>query len=509
MLLDPATCYRAMRARDRRFDGRFFVGVRTTGIYCRPICPARTPRRENVQFFACAAAAAEAGFRPCKRCRPETAPGTPAWLGSSAVVSRALRLIRAGMLSDDDVAGLAARLGIGDRQLRRLFDRHLGASPAAVARAQRLHTARALIDQTALPMTEIAAAAGFRSLRQFNHAVRTTFGAPPRALRRSGAAPAERDALTLRVPYRPPLDWPALLAFLTPRVTPGVETVQDGAFRRVVRLGAQAGIVEVRAPASEAALLVRLRPADGAHVPAILERVRRVFDLDADPLAIGAALAADARLRPLVAASPGLRLPGAWDPFELAVRGIVGQQISVRGATTLLGRLVARCGEPVAVGDGLTHAFPSPAALATADLAGIGMPGARVAALQQLARAVADGALVLDAARGLDDAVARLTALPGIGPWTAQYIAMRGLGEPDAFPYGDLGLRAALGNGAGPVSARELERAAEAWRPWRGYAALLLWQSLGQARRTDARAREATNTNHGQAAPRRAPREER
>ncbi len=482
MTLDPATCYRAMRARDRRFDGRFFVAVRTTGIYCRPICPARTPRRENVQFFACAAAAAAAGFRPCKRCRPETAPGTPAWLGSSAVVSRALRLIREGALADDDVGALAARLGIGDRQLRRLFDQHLGASPIAVARALRLHTARVLIDQTALPMTAIAAAAGFRSLRQFNHALRATFGAPPRALRRGRPLAADADALALRVPYRPPLDWPAMLAFLAPRVTPGVESVRDGTYRRIIRLGERPGLVEVTALAGEAALLVRVRPADGAHVPALLEHVRRVFDLGADPLAIGTQLATDARLRPLVAAQPGLRLPAAWDAFEAAVRGIVGQQISVRGATTILGRLAARCGEPAALAEGLTHAFPSPAALAAADLAGIGMPGARVAALQHLARAVADGTLVLDAARGLDEAVARLTALPGIGPWTAQYIALRGLGEPDAFPDGDLGLRAAFGNGAGPVPARELARAADAWRPWRGYAAVLLWQSLAPQR---------------------------
>jgi AraC family transcriptional regulator of adaptative response / DNA-3-methyladenine glycosylase II len=475
MPLDPTTCYRALRARDRRFDGRFFVGVRTTGIYCRPICPARTPLRANIDFYACAAAAEAAGLRPCKRCRPETSPGTPAWLGSSAVVSRALRLIRDGALDGGGVDALAARLGIGGRQLRRLFDQHLGASPAAVARAQRLQAARALIDQTALPMLDIATAAGFRSLRQFNHAVRQSFGAAPRALRQRSLTWAVSlragECLALRVPYRPPLDWPGLLAFLVARATPGVEVIVGEAYRRSVRIGDTTGWIEVAPAAGAHALLVRLRPCDGAALLPIVERVRRVFDLGADPLQIDAHLRTDPRLRPLVAARPGLRVPGAWDPFEIAVRGIVGQQISVAGATTLIGRLVARCGERLDAADGITHLFPTPAALAAADLTGIGMPGARAAALQGLARAVTDGALQLDAARGLEDAVARLRALPGIGEWTAQYIAMRGLAEPDAYPYGDLVLRQAMGG----VSAAELARAADAWRPWRAYAAVHLW----------------------------------
>lgn len=480
MQLDPAACYRALRARDRRFDGRFFVGVRTTGIYCRPVCPARTPLRRNIDFYACAAAAEAAGLRPCKRCRPETSPGTPAWLGSSALVSRALRLIRAGALDDGDVAALAHRLGIGDRQLRRLFDQHLGASPAAVARAQRVQAARALIDQTGLPMVEVSAAAGFQSLRQFNHAVRQRFGAPPRELRRRAARGGE--SVALRVSYRPPFDWPGLLAFLAVRATPGVERVDAGRYRRTVRIGDTTGWIEVAPAPDAAALEVRLSPCDGAALLPALEGVRRVFDLGADPLQIAAQLRADQRLRPLLRARPGLRVPGAWDPFEVAVRGIAGQQISVAGATTIIGRLVRRCGTPVELGDGLTHLFPTPAALAEADLSGIGMPAARSAALRALARAVAGGGLRLDAARGLGDAVERLRALPGIGEWTAQYIAMRGLGEPDAFPFGDLVLCQALGNGAGKVSAAELARAAEAWRPWRAYAALHLWADAAHRR---------------------------
>ncbi|MBX3024253.1 helix-turn-helix domain-containing protein [bacterium] len=491
MALDPTACYRALRARDRRFDGRFFVGVRTTGVYCRPICPAPTPLRANIELYACAAAAEAAGFRPCKRCRPETSPGTPAWLGSSAAVSRALRLIRDGALDGGGVAALAARLGVGERQLRRLFDQHLGASPAAVARAQRLQAARAMIDQTSLPMIDIATAAGFQSVRQFNHAVRQRFGAAPRALRQQSVAWAaslrERAGLALRVPYRPPLDWPGLLAFLAARATPGVESVAGDVYRRSVRIGETVGWLEVAPVAGASALVVRLWPGDGAALLPVVERVRRLFDLGADPLSINAHLRADPRLRPLVAARPGLRVPGAWDPFEIAVRGIVGQQISVAGATTLIGRLVARCGARVDLAADLTHLFPTPAALAAADLAGIGMPGARAAALQGLARAVADGRLRLDAARGLEEAVARLRALPGVGEWTAQYIAMRGLGEPDACPHGDLVLRQALGG----VSAAALARAADAWRPWRAYAAVHLWAASAQRNQRATQRRSA------------------
>ena len=476
MQFDRQSCYRALRSRDRRFDGRFFTGVRTTGIYCRPICPAPTPKLENVEFYACAAAAESAGFRPCKRCRPETAPGTPAWVGSPAVVARALRLIRAGALDEADVDALAARLGIGARQLRRLFEAHLGASPAAVARARRVHFARALLDQSALSITAVAFAAGFRSVRQFNHAVRATFRESPRALRRRrSAAPEVGEPLALRVAYRPPLDWDWLLAFLALRLTPGVDAIRDGRYHRTVAVGGVAGSITVEPLRGEAALLVRVRLPEYAGVQELVERVRRLFDLDADPREIAAQLARSPALRPRVAAAPGLRVPGAWDPFEIAMRAVIGQQISVRAATTLIGRLVAAFGGRVDAGDGLTHLFPRAEVLADADVAAIGLPRARAATVRALAAAVADGEPVLDAACGSDAMIERLCAIRGIGPWTAQYIAMRGLGEPDAFPAGDLGVRKALGNGAGPLAATAVERLADAWRPWRAYAVMYLW----------------------------------
>jgi AraC family transcriptional regulator of adaptative response / DNA-3-methyladenine glycosylase II len=476
--LDRERCYAALRSRDARFDGRFFVGVRTTGIFCRPVCPARTPKLANVRFFACAAAAQADGFRPCKRCRPETSPGTPAWLGSSAIVSRALRLIGEGGLDEAPVDAFAVRLGIGDRQLRRLFARHLGASPAEIARARRVHFARRLIDETTLPMTEVAHSAGFKSIRDFNFAVRATFGRSPRELR---AARPKREGLgegelVVKLPYRPPLDFAGVLGFLRLRAIPGVEWVGDGRYRRTIEQDGAAGAIELHAipGADQLEMRVSLLAYDG--LIRIVERARRIFDLGADPLQITSAL----RRSPLLAArlrrAPGLRVPGAWDGFELAVRAVLGQQVSVKGATTLAGRLVQSFGKPVAgVGEGLTHVFPRPQALAEADLARIGIPGARAETLRALARAVATGGLRLDAAQGLDEAVARLVAIPGIGAWTAHYVAMRALGEPDAFPASDLGLRRALASGGVAPSARELARIAESWRPWRAYAAVALW----------------------------------
>jgi AraC family transcriptional regulator of adaptative response / DNA-3-methyladenine glycosylase II len=479
MELDAARCYRALLARDRRFDGRFFVGVVTTGIYCRPICPARTPFQRNVRFFACAAAAEAAGFRPCRRCRPEAAPGTPAWAGSSATVSRALRLIAQGAFDDADTAALAARLGVGERHLRRLFLAHLGAPPGAIARAGRVHLARRLLGETAWPIARVAFAAGFASVRQFNHAMRATFRESPRALRARGRAELapDRDALVLRLAYRPPLDWPTLRAFLALRATPGVEVVDGQTYERTIAVDGAAGTLALRPVPERCHVLLSLRLPAPDGIRGVVARARRILDLDADPLRIAAQLRRSAPLAAAVKARPGLRVPGAWDSFELAVRAILGQQVTVRGATTLAGRLVARFGTPLgaAARPGLTHLFPTPAHLRTADLAAIGMPAARAGAIRALAAAVADGRLALDDASGPDEIVAQLVALPGVGVWTAQYVAMRACGEPDAFPATDLGLRRALGNGAGPISAAALAGTAEAWRPWRAYAAMYLW----------------------------------
>ncbi|HZS35290.1 MAG TPA: AlkA N-terminal domain-containing protein [Polyangia bacterium] len=484
MQLDPETCYRAMVSRDRRFEGRFVVAVRSTGIYCRPGCPAKTPHKRNVHFYAHAAAAEQAGFRPCLRCRPESAPGTPAWLGTSATVARALRLIVDGEFADGErgerdqrgVEALAARLGIGARHLTRLFAEHVGVAPGAVARTRRVHFARKLLDETDLPMAEVALAAGFSSVRRFNEAMRQTFRRAPTELRRSRANP-RGSSLRLKLPYRAPLDWPAFRAFLGARSVAGVETFDGDVWRRAVAVDGWSGVVSVAplaSPRGESALELTLDgPPPRALLP-IVERVTRVFDLDADPRVIGDELARDPILRPLVRARPGLRVPGAWDGFELAVRAILGQQISVARATALAAKLVAACGAPLDAGHGLTRLFPTAAEVARADVAALGMPRARARSIVALAEAVARGDLTLARGRDLDETTAALTALPGIGPWTAQYIAMRALGEPDAFPSSDLGIRHALAR-AGLSTASEIERRAERWRPWRAYAAMQLW----------------------------------
>ena len=484
MPLDPALCYRALLSRDRRFDGRFFTGVTSTGIYCRPVCPARTPRADHVRFFACAAAAEEAGFRPCRRCRPETAPGTPAWVGSPAVVSRALRLIEEGALEEADLGDFAGRLGLGERQLRRLFETHVGVAPGAVARARRAHLARRLLDESDLPMTEVAAAAGYASLRQFNHDLRQRYGAAPGSLR-ARQAPRQEGGLGLRLAYRPPLEAGPLLRFLAARAVPGVESVDGVSYRRTIRATGGPGLLQLRPDGKAGHVALRLHAPGISGLQTIVARARRIFDLDADPALISAVLRRDPRLARSVARRPGLRVPGAYDAFECAVRAVLGQQVTVRGATTLPGRLVARFGESLETpfAPDLTHLFPLPEALAEADLEGSGLPKARAATMRALASAVARGALALQARLGLDDFVARFTEIPGIGPWTAHYVAMRAFGEPDALPSGDLVLRKALGREEArapgrddaKVSARALEAASGAWRPWRSYAVLHLW----------------------------------
>ncbi len=479
--LDHEACYRVIVDRDAWFDGRLFTGVKTTGIYCRPICPARAPRSQNAVFFPAAAAAHEAGFRPCLRCRPETSPDLGAWRGASNTVSRALALIELGALDEGSVDDLASRVGIAEPQLRVLFRQHLGASPVAVAQSRQVLLATQLIHETRLPMTEIAMAAGFGSLRQFNGTFQVLFKRPPAALRKSGGldvSAGPHGEITLLLRYRPPYDWPAMLRFLRVRAIAGVECVEGDIYRRTIGLGGHQGTVSVQ-PGGGNALKATVRFPALSALPQIIARLRRVFDLAADPDAIALQLVKDPALAPLVAARPGLRVPGAWDGFELAVRAVLGQQITVPGAIRLAGTLVARFGARLDEPDGaLTHIFPEPAVLAGVDPASMGMPKSRGVALMAVAAAVVADAGIFSTGRGLEEAVATLRALPGIGEWTAQYIAMRQLREPDAFPAADIGLMRAMADADGlRPTARDLLARAETWRPWRAYAAQHLWAS--------------------------------
>jgi AraC family transcriptional regulator of adaptative response / DNA-3-methyladenine glycosylase II len=480
MDLDHEACYRAISLRDARFDGRLFTGVKTTGIYCRPVCPARTPRSENVIFYPTAAAAQEAGFRPCLRCRPETAPDLGAWRGSSNTVSRALSLIELGALDEADVDALATRLGVGERQLRRLFRQHLGASPVAVAQTRRVLLAKQLIHETRLPMAEIAFASGFGSIRRFNETFRALFDRPPGDLRRSGQADVSagpRGEVRLALRYQPPYDWAAMIGFLAARAIAGIEHVEGDRWSRTIEIGGGEGTVSVRPLPDAPALQATICFPSLTALPVIIARLRRVFDLAADPLAIGSHLARDPALAPLIAARPGLRVPGAWDGFELAIRAVLGQQITVSGARVLAGRMVAAHGKPLAEPAGpLTHLFPAPQAIASANLASLGMPGARATALSAVASALIADPDLFGTRRSLDEAIETLRGIRGIGDWTANYIALRQLREPDAFPAADIGLMRALADETGRrPTARELTERAESWRPWRAYAAQHLW----------------------------------
>jgi AraC family transcriptional regulator of adaptative response / DNA-3-methyladenine glycosylase II len=469
--------YRAARlARDARFDGKFFVAVRTTSVFCRPVCPARSPKEENIDYYPSAAAALEAGFRPCLRCRPESW-GTPAWDGTSTTVIRALRLIAEGALEAGGVDALAERLGIGSRHLRRLFLQHLGATPIAVAQAERLLSAKKLIDETTLPLTAIAIASRYGSIRRFNAAFRATYGCSPRELRR-GTQLGNRRALssgscTLQLRFRPPYDYDALLHFLAKRAIAGVEYITGDVYRRSFVLDGQPGWLEAK-PHAGHALTLRVELVGPARLLDVVARVRRIFDLDADPLAIHSSLKRDPLLARLTKARPGLRVPGAWDGFELGVRAILGQQVSVAGASTLTARLAAKFGHPVPFQvDGLACTFPAANELADADLS-IGIPASRADAIREFARAVVSEAVVFDGRHDAATFAGRLCAIRGLGPWTAQYIAMRALSDPDAFPAGDLVLLRATGI----KTTAQLERHAERWRPWRAYAAMQIWQGV-------------------------------
>jgi AraC family transcriptional regulator, regulatory protein of adaptative response / DNA-3-methyladenine glycosylase II len=476
---------RARASRDARFDGKFFIAVTSTGIYCRPVCKVRDAKRSNIRYYPTAAAAAEAGFRPCLRCRPEAAPGTPAWLGTLGVVRRALRLIDEGILDDRSVEQMAERLGIGARHLHRLFVQHLGASPIAVAQTRRLHFAKRLLDETRLPITSIAMAAGFGSIRRFNDVFRRTYRRPPREIRklRSAEAGAARgDEIVLRLAYRPPYDWTHLQRFLAARAIPGIEIADDRSYARTVATpeGGWA-IVHVRPLDGEDALRFRVTCADASVLLHLSAVARRVFDLAADPSTIACAFADDAVLARLVERRPGLRIPGVWDPFECALRAIVGQQVSFAAGLTLIRRVVERAGRPIATPvAGLDRLFPRAVEVLAADLHGLGLTGSRIAAIKALATAVVDG--TLDFSASADEIVGKLTRIPGIGPWTGQYVALRALGEPDAFLASDLVIRRVTSDGGTTMTASALEKRSQLWRPWRAYAAIHLWAAAMDAK---------------------------
>jgi len=478
--LDFAGRYRAVQSRDRRFDGWFFTAVTSTGIYCRPSCPATTPREEHVRFYPTAAAAQEAGFRACKRCIPGAVPGSPAWDLSGDIAGRAMHLIADGIVEREGVPGLARRLGYSERQVRRHLLADLGAGPLALARAQRAHVARLLLETTDLPVTEVAFAAGFGSLRQFNATIREVFATAPtelREARRPGeAAPGGR--IVLRLARRAPFAWPDLLRFLALRAVPGVEEVVDGVYRRSLRLPHGPAIVELADDGE--AVRCALALADPRDLGPAVARCRRLLDLDADPVAVADTLGRDPLLADLVRAVPGRRSPGAVDGAELAVRAVLGQGITVAAARTLAARLVAAHGTPLAAPrGGITHLFPAPAGLAAVDPATLPGPATRRAALHGLAEALAAGDLRLDTGADRMDAARRLRAIRGIGPWTVAYVAMRAHADPDVFLPGDVALRHAVTRRGAPGDPRAMAALAARWRPWRSYAVHHLWASLG------------------------------
>lgn len=467
-------CYRAVDSRDSRFDGWFYTAVTSTGIYCRPSCPARTPQRRNVRFFRSAAAAQAAGFRACRRCRPDATPGSPEWDTRADVVGRAMRLIADGVVDRDGVSGLARRLGYTERHLHRMLTAEVGAGPLALARAQRAQTARLLLETTDLPVAEVAFAAGFGSLRQFNDTVRLVYGQPPSALRRRTATPPRPDATTLhlRLAYRTPLHTGALFDFLGYRAVPGVEERLDHGYRRALRL--PHGDALVTLTPGEGHLTARLRLADVRDLAPAVARCRWFLDLDADPVAVDATLRADPALAERVAKEPGVRVPRAVDGFEMALRGVVGQQISVAGARRVLARLAHHGGPPP---PGELRPFPGPAEVLALPDEAFAMPARRRETIRAVAAAVAEGRLRLDPGADREETVARLREISGIGPWTADYIALRALGHPDGFLPTDLGARrgaAALGLPDHPN--RLADHAAAHWRPWRSYALIRLWR---------------------------------
>ncbi len=480
MPIDLETCYRALEARDPRFDGLFFVGVATTGIYCRPICPAPTAKRSSCEFFPHAAAAESAGFRPCLRCRPELAPDDAS---SRFSLEQALyREIQVHALTGAPMTDLVARTGYSVRQMRRIVTETFGVTPIAIAQTERLLFAKKLLQETSLPVTQIALDAGFGSVRRFKHVFKTRYRCAPLDLRRdAGGTTANDDLLRLRLAFRPPFAWDELLAYLPTRGVPGVETVVNGSYLRTFEIDGRAGWLSVRELPGRNCLEVAVAPEFAKSLATILRNLRRLFDLDANPQMIAAHLGRDPVFGATLAACPGLRIPGAWHFFELSVRAILGQQISVARATVLAGKLTDLFGTEIQTPfPALNRVFFSPERLAAAtpeEIATIGLPRSRARTLHEFARATAAGKLDFPPATTAETIVAALCELPGIGPWTANYIAMRGFSLPDAFPTADLGLYKATGL----KSAKELDALAENWRPWRSYAALHLWKSLRMA----------------------------
>ncbi|MEO7317699.1 MAG: AlkA N-terminal domain-containing protein [Chthoniobacteraceae bacterium] len=474
------TFYQALRSRDRRFDGAFFVGVKSTGIYCRPVCPSRTPLLRNCRFFPLAALAQAAGFRPCLRCRPEVAPARHR-AAADSLATQLVRLLREAALEGRRVEDVARPAGWSVRQLRRKLVTECGLAPGAIMQTERLLFAKRLLHDTALPMSGVALSAGFRSVRRFNAVFAEKCGVRPGAIRRGREAEPPPDTIRLRLDYRAPYAWTEMLDWLRARATRGVETVTAEAWTRTVRLGDREGWLRVFQDERSDALMVELTPALAPVLPQIVRRLRELFDLDANPAETQPIFAKDALIGPVLRLHPGLRVPGAWDVFESAVRTVLGQQVTVAAASTIAARLVQKFGAVCAPNEhGLTHFAATAAALAAAreeEIARLGMPAKRALALQHLARHALAGGLDFSPFATLAEASASLASLPGIGPWTADYIALRALRYPDAFPAGDLGLRKAIGRGT-VVSAASAEAASQPWRPWRAYAAALLWQSL-------------------------------
>ncbi len=473
MNMDLRVCSRARLARDARFDGKFFIGVLTTKIYCRPICRSRTSKESNVRYYPSAAAAAEAGFRPCLRCRPECSPGTPAWVGTQNSVSRALQLISETGLEDGGVEGLAAHLGIGSRHLRRLFLRHLGATPSAVAHTRRLHFAKKLITETNLHMTQIAFAAGFGSVRRFNAAIRNVYHRTPTQIR--GLAQNVRgqtqNQCHFHLNFRPPYDWKRMLEFLAAQATPGVEVVEDGCYRRSISVNENRGFFEVSWDETRNALNVRVQFGELRSLFFIIERIRAMFDVDADWSTIARTLDAEPALAAHVNSHPGLRVPGCWSGFEFATRAILETDAETQRTDALASRLILAFGESFCPANGLSHLFPTAELLTKADLESIGLPRSQSDAIRALARAVRDGQICFEKVADSNSFLTRFSQLPGTRESTAQWVNMRVLRDPDAFPSADFDLARALSI----ASAAEFERRSFVWRPWRAYAAVYLW----------------------------------